>query len=116
MGKRRVVLLICMYKLLDSSASAYIQFDCMEIDFDAAKNEKNIAKHGVALAEAERFEWETAVIREDVRLEYGEQRFEAVGYIGPRLHVMIYCLRVDAVRIISLRKANSREVDRYAKT
>ena len=31
-----------------------------------------------------------------------------------RLHVMVYCLRSDAIRVISLRKANAREVKRYA--
>ncbi|HHW4671280.1 MAG TPA: BrnT family toxin, partial [Xylella fastidiosa subsp. multiplex] len=43
-------------------------------------------------------------------------RFEAKGYIGNRLHVMVFCLRGDAVRVISLRKANSREVRSYADT
>lgn len=59
---------------------------------------------------------ETAVVCEDTRKEYAEQRFEATGYIGDRLHVMVYCLRSDSVRVISLRKANAREVKRYAQT
>ncbi len=37
-------------------------------------------------------------------------------FIGDRLHVMIYCRRSDAVRVISLRKANRREEKRYAET
>jgi uncharacterized DUF497 family protein len=45
--------------------------------------------------------------------KYAEQRLEATGLIGERLHVMIYCLRSDVVRVISLRKANPREVRRY---
>ena len=68
------------------------------------------------LADAEGFEWETAVVREDERKPYAERRFEAKGYIGDRLHVMVYCLRADVVRVISLRRANSREVKDYAKT
>jgi uncharacterized DUF497 family protein len=59
------------------------------------------------------FEWETAVVREDTRKQYAEQRLDAIGLIGDRLHVMVYCLRGDAVRVISLRKANLREVKRY---
>lgn len=51
-----------------------------------------------------------------MRQQYAEQRFEAIGYIGLRLHVMVYCLRGDAIRVISLRKANAREVKRYAET
>jgi uncharacterized DUF497 family protein len=85
-------------------------------EYDLAKDEVNLDKHGVSLADADGFEWETAVVREDTRKQYAEQRFEATGYIGQRLHVMIYCLRSDAVRIISLRKANYREEKRYAKT
>lgn len=88
----------------------------MNYEFDQAKGESNLGKHGLSLADAEDFEWETAIVREDTRKQYAEQRFEAIGYIGERLHVMIYCLRNDAIRIISLRKANKREETRYAET
>lgn len=73
-------------------------------------------KHGVSLADADGFEWETAVVREDARKQYAEPRFEAKGYIGDRLHVMVFCLRVQTLRVISLRKANPREVKSYAET
>ncbi len=82
----------------------------MDHEFDPAKEESNLDKHGVSLADATGFEWETAVVREDARKQYPEQRFEANGLIGERLYVMVYCLRADAVRVISLRKANPREV------
>ena len=61
-------------------------------------------------------EWETAVVHEDTRKQYAEPRFQATGYIGDRLHVMVFCLRADAVRVISLRKANKREGKSYAET
>ena len=85
----------------------------MHYEFDSVKNESNLDKHGLSLADAEDFEWETAVVCEDTRKQYTEQRFEATGLIGDRLHVMVYCLRGDVVRVISLRKANQREVKRY---
>lgn len=85
----------------------------MDYEFDPAKDDGNLDKHGLSPADAEGFEWETAVVREDARKRYAEQRFEAMGLIGDRLHVMVYCLRGNAVRVISLRKANSREVKRY---
>ena len=88
----------------------------MNCEFDPAKDESNRDKHGLSLAVADDFEWESALVREDVRQQYAEQRFEAIGYIGLRLHVMVYCLRGDAIRVISLRKANAREVKRYAET
>lgn len=88
----------------------------MHYEFDPVKDAMNIDKHGLSLADADGFEWEAAVVREDTRKRYAEPRFEAKGYIGDRLHVMVYCLRADAVRVISLRKANAREVNDYAKT
>lgn len=88
----------------------------MDYEFDPTKDKSNLDKHGLSLAEAESFEWETAVVREDTRKQYAEKRLDATGYIGERLHVMVYCLRPDAIRVISLRKANTREVKRYAET
>ena len=77
----------------------------MNYEFGSAKDKRNLDKHGLSLTDAEDFEWETAVVREDTRKQYPEQRFEATGYIGERLYVMIYCIRDDATRVISLRKA-----------
>lgn len=88
---------------------------CVNYEFDPAKDASNLDKHGLSLVDADGFEWDTAVVREDTRKQYAEQRLEATGYIGDRLHVMIYCRRRDAVRVISLRKANPREMKRYAK-
>ena len=88
----------------------------MNYEFDLGKDESNFDKHGLPLADADGFEWETAVVREDTRKRYAESRFQATGYIGDRLHVMVFCLRVDAVRVISLRKANKREEKYYAET
>lgn len=85
----------------------------MRYEFDPEKLAANVAKHGVWFAQAEGFEWETALIRVDSRRRYGETRFEATGLVGARLYVMVFTLREATVRIISLRKANSREVKRY---
>ena len=88
----------------------------MRYEFDPTKDKSNLNKHGLSLANAENFEWDTAVVREDKRQQYAEPRYEAKGYIGNRLHVMVFCIRPNAVRAISLRKANPREVKSYAET
>ena len=88
----------------------------MHYEFDPAKDESNFDKHGLSLADADGFEWDTAVVHEDTRMQYPEPRHQAIGYIDDRLHVMVFCLRADSVRVISLRKANKREENRYAKT
>lgn len=55
------------------------------------------------------------LIRQDTRRDYGEQRVVAYGLIRGRMHVCVYTLRGDAHRIISLRRANRREVDAYGR-
>lgn len=86
----------------------------MHYEHDPAKLAANVAKHGVWFSAADDFEWETAQLEVDSRRCYGETRFTAVGLIGARLFVLTFTLRGNAVRIISLRKANRREVQRYA--
>jgi uncharacterized DUF497 family protein len=81
--------------------------------WDETKRAANLAKHGVDFAAAEGFDWETALTAVDDRRDYGEGRFISIGYIGPRLHVMVWTLRGDNTRIIGLRKANDREERRY---
>jgi uncharacterized DUF497 family protein len=88
----------------------------MEITFDPTKNDVNIAKHGVSLVEAANIEWDTAITVPDMRDNYGENRLIALAYIGDRIYCMVYVIRDEQLRVISLRKANSREVKRYAET
>ena len=74
-----------------------------------------ISRQGVpALKPVEEFEWETADVFPSPR--YGESRWSAIGYIGDRLHHVVYSHRGDRRRIISLRKASRKEMRTYAKT
>ena len=61
------------------------------------------------------FEDPMLFIEHDHRWEYGEERFQALGKIDGRVFVVIFTQRLRAIRIISARKANSREVKRYEK-
>ena len=92
----------------------------MNVTFDPAKDAANLAKHGFSLLDAVGFEWETAVVWPDTRRDYGEPRMAALGYIGLRIMSVVFVDRPPEQpterRIISLRKANSREVERYAET
>jgi uncharacterized DUF497 family protein len=84
-------------------------------DWDEAKRAANLARHGVDFAAVVRFDWDNAQLTADIRRDYGELRYIAVGRIGPRLHVLVFAPRAELIRIISLRKANAREVRRYEK-
>jgi len=92
----------------------------MNVTFDPSKDAVNMAKHGLSLSEATNFEWETAVVWPDQRQDYGEARMAAPGYIGLRIMAVVFVDRpadqTTERRVISLRKANSREVQRYAET
>ena len=81
--------------------------------FDPAKDALNQAKHGVSLALAEVLFAGPHRWVDDDRFDYGEVRQVAFGLIGGRLFVCVYVDRDAERRVISLRKANSREVTRY---
>ena len=85
----------------------------MNISYDPGKNEKNIAERGISFEQVVEFEWSSALIVEDSRKDYGEPRFQALGFIGKRLHAQVFTPRAGLVHVISLRKANRREVKRY---
>jgi uncharacterized DUF497 family protein len=78
-----------------------------------SKREANIAKHGVDFSRAEDFDFSTALVSVDNRHDYGEVREIALGLIGNRLDILIYARRAPFLHVISLRKANWRERNRY---
>lgn len=85
----------------------------MTITYDPDKNKKNLALRGISFDRAAEFEWSSALLVEDTRKDYGERRFQALGFIEERLHVLVFTPRAGNVHVISLRKANQREVKRY---
>ena len=87
----------------------------MRISFDPAKNDRNIRNRGVSFESAAEFDFEGALYAVDKRHDYGETRYITVGMLGVRLHVLCFAETVEGIRVISFRKANAREVKRYAK-
>lgn len=87
----------------------------MRIEFDAPKDAANREKHGMSLEVGGTIVANAVQTVMDARFDYGEDRFVAFGYLGPRLYVCVYTVRGDAVRIISVRKASDREVSRFGR-
>jgi uncharacterized DUF497 family protein len=87
----------------------------MKLSYDSAKNNSNIQKHGLSLAEARLLEWDTALEWIDGRKDYGEERRIALVLIKQRLYCIVYVELKAGIRVISLRKANVREVEKYEK-
>ena len=85
----------------------------MSIEFDPAKSERNVRERGLPFDLAEAFDFETALIWQDCRKPYPETRWIALGLIADRLHALVFSETPTGIRVISLRKANSREQARY---
>jgi uncharacterized protein len=82
-------------------------------EWNEAKRAANLVKHRVDFAAARLFEWDTSIQRLDTRRDYGELRCQALGFVGDRLHMLVFTERSGRIRVISLREANCKEFDRY---
>jgi uncharacterized DUF497 family protein len=81
-------------------------------DFDPAKEAINLAKHGISLAR-----WVDMDIRAIVRAEpfdYGEPRYRAYGSIDGAGYCLVFTIRNERYRPISLRRAHAKEMRRHA--
>jgi uncharacterized protein len=85
----------------------------MHVTYDSLKNESNLAKHGVDLSSAAFLDWSEVRACVDTRRDYREVREMGFGVIGERLFCVVFTQRDDTMHIISLRKANQREVRNY---
>ena len=85
----------------------------MEVSYDPAKNDHNLAIRGLSFDKVVEFEFETAVFTIDTRRDYGEIRHRALGLLDGRVHALVFVETQNGIRVISFRKANNREVNRY---
>jgi len=88
----------------------------MRIEFDPAKDEVNQAKHGVSLLMAVELDWEAALVWIDDRFEFNEMRMIALAPDTGILYYVAFVDRGTTRRIISLRRANRREVKHYVES
>ena len=86
----------------------------LDFQWDPEKAASNLQKHGVS------FDYATRVFLDprrqdgvDKRHRYGEERRITVGVIEGRVYVVAYTRRRAAIRLISARKANARETQKY---
>jgi uncharacterized DUF497 family protein len=83
----------------------------VEFEFDPAKDARNREKHGVSLALAAEFEILAA--EPDDRFDYGEERWRAWGRIEGVEYCLVYTMRRERLRAISLRRASRKEMARH---
>ncbi len=82
-------------------------------ELDESKRQANLLKHGVDLYAAAEIFADFFISRIDRRTDYREVRFAALGYVGEIAYMVVYPQRGDKIRLISARRAGSREIERY---
>ena len=88
----------------------------MKFEWDEAKNRSNMRKHAFDFADAEEMFHGVLVVEPDTREDYGERRWIGLGVVRGRLAHVVFAERdLEIIRIISLRKATSREQKEYEK-
>nr|WP_297459155.1 BrnT family toxin [uncultured Halomonas sp.] len=85
----------------------------MEIEYDAAKAARTLELRGLDFARAGEVLSSDTLVYPDTREDYGEDRYITYGVLDGRVVVLVWTPRGAARRIISLRKANERETQRY---
>ncbi|HWB47641.1 MAG TPA: BrnT family toxin [Stellaceae bacterium] len=85
----------------------------MPFEWDEAKREQNLAKHGIDFRRIVRLFDGRIVEVVDRRHDYGERRLRCFGEIEGRVYSVVYTWRGGNRRIISARKANDREKRTY---
>ena len=82
-------------------------------EWNEAKNRVNISKHGLKFEDAKIVFSGPCVTFEDTRHGYDEKRFITLGPLAGRVVVIAHTSRDGNTRVISMRKANSREQEIY---
>lgn len=81
----------------------------MKVEFDAAKRAGTLEQRGLDMARAGEVLDGASLTIEDDRTDYGEARYITIGFLDERMVVLVWTLRGDVHRIISMRRANDRE-------
>ena len=88
----------------------------MVVEFDPRKNTSNLRKHGMPLTEGEGVLNDPLAMTLEDSASRGEQRWVTMGMnVFGTLCVVVYTQRQHSVRLISVRKATSKERREYAK-
>jgi uncharacterized DUF497 family protein len=87
-----------------------MQFSC-----DPNKSRANYFKHGIVLEFAQYLDWAKKMVWQDERQNYNEFRMRGLVPLEGRTYSVVYVLRAESTRMISLRKANKREAKHYEK-
>ena len=83
-------------------------------EWDENKRTETLREREIDFDSMNDFDWETAIHQRSDR--DGETRWASFGLIGNRLYHVVWTERDNCIRIISLRKANVKEIASYVET
>ncbi len=86
----------------------------LQIEFDLEKRNRTLPERQLDFARAAEIFAGVQVTAPDTRLDYGEPRFTTAGVLDGRMVILVWTPRGAARRIISMRKANEREITKFA--
>ena len=82
----------------------------MKIGYDPRKNALNIRERGLSFDDVAMLDWDNAIIWQDVRKDYGEDRSLALADgLDGKLYAVVFTTRGDTTWIISFRRAHEKE-------
>lgn len=77
----------------------------MDCEWQEAKNEANIRKHGISFEIARRIFEGPVLPRTDNRIDYGEVRYNSIGHVGQTFLIVVSHTETDARTRLILRPA-----------
>jgi len=86
----------------------------VQIEFDTEKRERTLAESGLDFVRSGEVFLSDCITIPDERQEYGEPRLSTVGFLDGRMVVLVWTPRGAVRRVISMRKANEREQERFS--
>ncbi|MBS1810654.1 MAG: BrnT family toxin [Acidobacteria bacterium] len=85
----------------------------MKFEWDEAKRQTNIAKHGIDFVDLPPLFDGLTVLEVDDRFNYGETRFLTLGMLNGIVFLVVHTETDEVIRIISARKASKYEEEYY---
>ena len=87
----------------------------MKITFDPAKRKATLDDRGLDFTDAAIVFAGPTISVQDMRQDYGEARYQTVGFLAGRMVMLVWTPRGEAKHVISMRKCNEREKAKYQK-
>ncbi len=87
----------------------------MKITYDPAKRQAAIDNRGLNFVDAAIVFAGPTITVQDIRRDYGEVRFQTVGFLADRMVMVVWTPRGETRHVMSMRKCNGREKAIYQK-